>query len=151
METTNLNYKGYTIRAQLNDKPKMVLLCAIDVAKRLGYFNPNDAVANRVHAEDTFKRECADNLGRKQKMTFVNLFGALALIFGSRNKNEALEFKHWLIHEAMPIMEAPIIKEMAAKIVDKVRADAEFTQMENDILTKKLLKRRNRFGRRHQR
>lgn len=98
--TITLKCPRGTVRVQLGTSGEP-WFCVVDVCLHLGYFNSRDAVGNWVDAEDRMLRKNLDAAGHNRMMQFVNVFGLLALIVGSRRK-DAIEFKHWLIYEAMP-------------------------------------------------
>ena len=53
-----------------------------DVAKILGYANPNDALAKRVDEEDKGVAKC-DTLGGSQELIIINESGLYSLILSS--------------------------------------------------------------------
>ena len=71
-----------------------------DVAKALGYKNPNDALSKHVDDEDkgVAKR---DTLGGRQKMLLINESGLYALILASKLE-QAKAFKRWVTSEVLP-------------------------------------------------
>lgn len=71
-----------------------------DVAERLGYGNPRDALLRHVDEEDKGVVKY-DTLGGKQEMTVINESGVYSLIFGSKLQ-KAKEFKRWVTSEVLP-------------------------------------------------
>lgn len=71
-----------------------------DVAERLGYSNPRDALMKHVDDEDKGVAKC-DTLGGKQDVTVINESGVYALIMGSKLQN-AKKFKRWVTSEVLP-------------------------------------------------
>ena len=71
-----------------------------DVAKILGYANPNDALAKRVDEEDKGVAKC-DTPGGSQELTVINESGLYSLIFSSRLPS-AKRFKRWVTSEVLP-------------------------------------------------
>lgn len=71
-----------------------------DVAERLGYSNPRDALMKHVDDEDKGVAKC-DTLGGKQDVTVINESGVYALIMGSKLPN-AKKFKRWVTSEVLP-------------------------------------------------
>lgn len=71
-----------------------------DVAKILGYANPNDALAKRVDEEDKGVAKC-DTLGGSQDLTVINESGLYSLILSSKLPS-AKKFKHWITSEVLP-------------------------------------------------
>ena len=71
-----------------------------DVAKILGYVNPNDALAKRVDEEDKGVAKC-DTPGGSQELTVINESGLYSLILSSRLPS-AKRFKRWVTSEVLP-------------------------------------------------
>lgn len=71
-----------------------------DVAKILGYANPNDALAKRVDEEDKGVAKC-DTLGGIQELTVINESGLYSLILSSKIPS-ANRFKRWVTSEVLP-------------------------------------------------
>ena len=71
-----------------------------DVAKILGYANPNDALAKRVDEEDKGVAKC-DTLGGIQELTVINESGLYSLILSSKLPS-AKRFKRWVTSEVFP-------------------------------------------------
>ena len=71
-----------------------------DVAKTLGYANPNDALAKHVDEEDkgVAKR---DTPGGAQDLAVINESGLYSLILASKLPN-AKRFKHWITADVIP-------------------------------------------------
>lgn len=75
-------------------------LVAKDVAKALGYTNPQKAVRDHVSEEDKGVNEMFTP-GGKQNVTFINESGMYSLIFSSKLEN-AQRFKQWVTSEVLP-------------------------------------------------
>lgn len=76
----------------------VVWFCATDVAKVLGYKNPNDAISK--HCKGVAKRDTLTN-GGVQKMAFINEPDVYRLIAHSKlPKAEA--FEKWVFEEVLP-------------------------------------------------
>lgn len=79
----------------------------VDIAKALGYQNPQNAIKNHVEDEDRKVGEpnatpyILDSLGRKQYPTLINESGLYSLFFGSKLES-AKKFKHWATSEVLP-------------------------------------------------
>lgn len=71
-----------------------------DVAKILGYSNPNDALAKRVDEEDKGVAKC-DTLGGSQELVVINESGLYSLILSSKLPS-AKRFKRWVTAEVLP-------------------------------------------------
>ena len=71
-----------------------------DVAKILGYANPNDALAKRVEEEDKGVTKC-DTSDGSQELTVINESGLYSLILFSRLPS-AKRFKRWMTSEVLP-------------------------------------------------
>lgn len=97
------DFEGTRIRTVVRDgQPWFV---ASDVARVLGYSDPNDAVARHVDREDTAaeKINTASELHDPviRRIIAVNESGLYALIFGSRLP-AARAFKHWVTSVVLP-------------------------------------------------
>ena len=73
-----------------------------DVAKILGYANPNDAIAKHVDEEDKGVAKC-DTLGGIQELTVINESGLYSLILSSKLPS-AKRFKRWVTSEVLPAL-----------------------------------------------
>lgn len=82
---------------RIDDEPWFV---GRDVAKILGYANPNDALAKHVDEEDRGIAKC-DTLGGIQEMMIVNESGLYSLILSSKLES-AKKFKRWVTSEVIP-------------------------------------------------
>lgn len=71
-----------------------------DVAERLGYSNPRDAVIRHVDNDDKGVSGITTTSG-EQHMTIINESGLYSLIFGS-NLESAKRFKRWVTSEVLP-------------------------------------------------
>lgn len=98
-EITTFNKEGFgEIRTlTINGEPWFV---GRDIAERLGYSNPRDALSKRVCAEDKGVANC-DTLGGKQDLVIINESGLYSLILSSKLPR-AKEFKHWVTSEVLP-------------------------------------------------
>ena len=90
--------------SEIDNEPYIV---GIDIAKALGYENPQKALRDHVDNEDKKMGEqngspyIIDKLGRKQYPIFINESGLYSLIMGSKLPN-AKKFKRWVTHEVLP-------------------------------------------------
>lgn len=82
---------------EINNEPWFV---GKDVAKILGYANPNDAITKRVDEEDKGVAKC-DTPGGTQPMVIINESGLYSLILSSKLPN-AKKFKRWVTSEVLP-------------------------------------------------
>lgn len=96
----------------------------IDVAKILGYKNPNEALREHVPKEDIVVGErnatpsVKDSLGREQFPSFINESGVYSLIMSSKLPS-AQQFKRWVTAEVLPSIRkhgAYLTKEVALKV-----------------------------------
>lgn len=71
-----------------------------DVARILGYANPNDALAKHVDEEDKGVAKC-DTPGGVQELTVINESGLYSLVLSSKLPN-AKQFKHWITADVIP-------------------------------------------------
>lgn len=72
-----------------------------DVAERLGYSNPRDALARHVDDEDKSTVAFHDGTSGNPNVTVINESGVYALIMGSKLPN-AKKFKRWVTSEVLP-------------------------------------------------
>ncbi len=71
-----------------------------DVAAKLGYLKPENAISKWCDSEDTLKWGIPSN-GGEQKTLIINESGLYSLIFGSKLES-AKRFKHWVTSEVLP-------------------------------------------------
>lgn len=100
-----------------------------DVAERLGYSNPRDALAKHVDEDDKGVAKC-DTLGGTQEVTIINESGLYSLVLSSKLP-EAKAFRRWVTHDVLPALRKtgeyklkrnPIDDETRRKLADaKVR------------------------------
>lgn len=74
---------------------------AIDVALKLGYSKPHDAITKHCTSMGTTFRGVTDSLGRQQEKKFINEGNLYRLIIRSRLK-EAQKFERWVFEEVIP-------------------------------------------------
>lgn len=72
-----------------------------DIAEKLGYAKPRNAIANHIDLEDRKVAPIQGNLGGTQEMTLINESGVYSLIIGSKLPT-AKRFKHWITSEVLP-------------------------------------------------
>ena len=73
-----------------------------DVAKILGYANPNDALAKHVDEEDKGVANC-DTPGGNQGLLIINESGLYSLILSSKLP-AAKRFKRWVTSDVLPVI-----------------------------------------------
>lgn len=123
---------------EINGEPWFV---GKDVATKLGYSNPRDALANHVFDEDKGV-EKLDTPGGVQSLTIINESGLYSLVFNSRLES-AKKFKHWVTSEVIPQ-----IRKTGAYHIPKTYAEAlreiadkaekmELLQKQNQIMQPK--------------
>ena len=71
-----------------------------DVAERLGYSNPRDALSKHADAEDKGVAKC-DTPSGAQEMTIINESGLYSLVLSSKLPT-AKAFKRWVTSEVIP-------------------------------------------------
>lgn len=71
-----------------------------DIATKLGYAKPENAIPKWCDSEDTLKWGIPSNGGEQQTLV-INESGLYALIFGSKLKS-AKKFKKWVTSEVLP-------------------------------------------------
>ena len=88
---------GTVREVTINGEPYFV---GRDVARILGYANPNDALLKHIDEEDKGVAKC-DTLGGTQELTVINESGLYSLILSSKLP-EAKKFKRWVTAEVIP-------------------------------------------------
>ncbi len=76
-------------------------LMGTDVARRLGYTNPQKAVRDHVDDEDKRTERIVHPHGGAQQTLVINESGLYSLILSSKLP-QAREFKHWVTSEVLP-------------------------------------------------
>ena len=71
-----------------------------DVAEKLGYKNPNEAIADHVDDEDKLNSKTLSSLGQRGGW-LINESGLYSLVLGSKLPN-AKKFKRWVTSEVLP-------------------------------------------------
>ena len=93
------NEKFGEIRTMVNEKGEPWFV-GKDVARRLGYINPEKALRVHVDDEDKGVNEMGTP-GGTQKVTFINESGLYSLILSSKLP-QARAFKRWVTSEVLP-------------------------------------------------
>ena len=73
-----------------------------DVAERLGYKNPNEALADHVEAEDKLNSKSLSSLGQRGGW-LINESGLYSLVLSSKLP-EANAFLRWVTHDVLPAL-----------------------------------------------
>lgn len=81
----------------INGEPYLV---GSDVAKILGYSNPNKAIRDHVDEEDKLTERFVLS-GQNREAIVINESGVYALVFSSKLPS-AKRFKHWVTSEVLP-------------------------------------------------
>jgi len=76
-------------------------LMATDVARKLGYANPQKAIRDHVDEEDKRTERIVHPFGGAQQTLLINESGLYALILSSKIP-QAREFKHWVTSVVLP-------------------------------------------------
>ena len=84
----------------MSDEQGESLFCGKDVARALGYTNPQKALRDHVSLEDKGVNEMVTP-GGTQQATFINESGLYSLILSSKLES-AKRFKHWVTSEVLP-------------------------------------------------
>ena len=87
------------IRTMTNEKGETFFV-GTDVAKALGYKNPNDALSKHVEEEDKLVSRIAIS-GQRRNVNIINESGLYSLILSSQLE-QAKVFKHWVTSEVLP-------------------------------------------------
>jgi prophage antirepressor-like protein len=122
-----------SIRAiEINNVPWLV---GKDVAEKLGYSKPSNAVAAHVDGDDTLKQGITDSLGRIQETTLINESGLYSLILASKLPN-AKKFKKWVTSEVLPsIRETGQYTGLSPELKSILILDKKTQVIENRVLT----------------
>lgn len=72
-----------------------------DIAQRLGYAKPQNALKDNVDGGDARKQGIPDSNNHIQQMVIINEAGLYSLIFGSKLES-AKKFKKWVTSEVLP-------------------------------------------------
>lgn len=78
-----------------------ILVCGSDVAKALGYANPQKAIRDHCIKDGVTNRSVIDSLGREQKAKFINEGNVYRLITHSKLP-EAEKFERWVFDDILP-------------------------------------------------
>lgn len=94
------NFEENEVRTLLiNGEPYLV---GSDVAKILGYSNPNKAIRDHVDEEDKLTERFVLS-GQNREAIVINESGVYALVFSSKLPS-AKKFKHWVTSEVLPTL-----------------------------------------------
>ena len=74
-----------------------------DVAERLGYSNPRDALAKHVEPDDKNTVAFRDGTSGNPNVTIINESGLYSLALSSKLP-EAKAFRHWVTHDVLPAL-----------------------------------------------
>lgn len=88
------------IRTMLNEKGEPWFV-GTDVAKMLGYNQPDKAIKQHTDEDDRMKCTVTDNLGRGQSTFVINESGLYSLVLASKLP-QAKAFKRWVTSEVLP-------------------------------------------------
>lgn len=134
------NNPEFGIVRTLEEDNGVVLFCASDVAKALGYARPKDAVA--AHCKGAVKRRTPTN-GGEQEMSFIPESDLYRLVFSSKLPT-AEKFTDWVTSEVLPnirktgsYMMPKLSKEMQALfLLDQrtVQQEARITALESSMV-----------------
>ncbi len=88
------------IRTMLNEKGEPWFV-GTDVAKMLGYNQPDKAIKQHTDEDDRMKCTVTDKLGRGQSTFVINESGLYSLVLASKLP-QAKAFKRWVTSEVLP-------------------------------------------------
>lgn len=88
-----------TIRT--TDDNGKVLFCGTDIAKALGYTNPQKAVRDHCKTDGVTNRSVIDSIGRQQEAKFITEGNVYRLITHSKLPT-AEKFESWVFDEVLP-------------------------------------------------
>ena len=111
---------AFSVKAHVSNE--IAFFKAVDVAKALGYSNPQKAIRDHVFEEDRSKLEhLRGNVAFTHSKTeqghtlYLTEAGVWALVFGSQ-KEEAKVFKAWLCREVLPRLRKHYQEQMRAPL-----------------------------------
>lgn len=94
------NFEELPVRTLIvNEEPNFV---GSDVAKILGYTNPQKAIRDHVDFEDKLTEQIVLS-GQRRNTIFINESGLYSLIFSSKLES-AKRFKRWVTSEVLPTL-----------------------------------------------
>lgn len=136
MKTFNNDTFG-SIRTLVEDG--VVLFCATDVARALGYSRPNDAISS--HCRATVKRSSPIS-GKMQEINFIPESDLYRLIFSSKLTN-AEKFTDWVTDEVLPSIRKHGLYVTEDLIANPDLAIAAFTALKEEREKRRLLEQKN--------
>lgn len=136
MKTFNSDTFG-SIRTLVEDG--VVLFCATDVARALGYSRPNDAISS--HCRATVKRSSPIS-GKMQEINFIPESDLYRLIFSSKLPN-AEKFTDWVTDEVLPSIRKHGLYATEDLIANPDLAIAAFTALKEEREKRRLLEQKN--------
>ena len=99
-EIITFNHEQFgSLRAMLNNDGE-ALFMGTDVARRLGYKNPQKALRDHVDEDDKLTERIVLS-GQRRELIFINESGLYALILSSKLPS-AKAFKRWVTSEVLP-------------------------------------------------
>ena len=78
-----------------------VMFCGTDIAKALGYTNPQKAIRDHCKTDGVTNRSVIDSIGRQQEAKFISEGNVYRLITHSKLPN-AERFEKWVFEEVLP-------------------------------------------------
>lgn len=84
----------------INENGK-IMFCGSDVARALGYTNPQKAMKDHCKGDGVTNRSVIDNLGRMQQAKFITESNLYRLIASSKLE-KAQRFESWIFDEVLP-------------------------------------------------
>lgn len=113
------------VRTMTNEKGETFFVGS-DVAKALGYKNPQKAIRDHVDAEDKGLNE-SFTPGGKQTTTIINESGLYSLVLSSKLE-QAREFKRWVTAEVLPAIRRTGHYQLSSREVKQLAQQAEYCQ-----------------------
>ncbi len=78
-----------------------VMFCGTDIARALGYTNPQKAIRDHCKTDGVTNRSVIDSIGRQQEAKFISEGNVYRLITHSKLPN-AEKFEKWVFEEVLP-------------------------------------------------
>ena len=98
-----------------------------DVAKALGYKNPQKAIRDHVDAEDKGLNDSFTPVGNQNTTIIISESGLYSLVLSSKLE-QAREFKRWVTAEVLPAIRRTGHYQLSSRQVKQLAAQAEYCQ-----------------------
>ena len=114
------------VRTLINEKGETFFVGS-DVAKALGYKNPQKAIRDHVDAEDKGLNDSFTPVGNQNTTIIISESGLYSLVLSSKLE-QAREFKRWVTAEVLPAIRRTGHYQLSSRQVKQLAAQAEYCQ-----------------------